>query len=58
VEGWILIKLRIKEQYLTELEKRVDNQIKARDDLPNFTLYGVSDVEAVGAANQGSQRQE
>lgn len=40
-----------KDQYLTELEKRVDTQIKAsEDDLKNFTLYGVSDVEAVGAA--------
>ncbi len=40
-----------KEQYLTELEKRVDKQINASEsDLQNFTLYGVSDVEAVGAA--------
>ncbi|PWB51928.1 MAG: hypothetical protein C3F06_09715 [Candidatus Methanoperedenaceae archaeon] len=40
-----------KDQYLAELEKRVDTQIKAsEDDLQNFTLYGVSDVEAVGAA--------
>jgi len=40
-----------KEQYLTELEKRVDMQINASEnDLQNFTLYGVSDVEAVGAA--------
>jgi len=40
-----------KEQFLTELEKRVDNQINVSEDqLQNFTLYGVSDVEAVGAA--------
>jgi len=40
-----------KEQYLTELEKKVDKQINFSEaQLQNFTLYGVSDVEAVGAA--------
>lgn len=40
-----------KEQYLMELAKRVDRQInRSEEDLENFTLYGVSDVEAVGAA--------
>ena len=40
-----------KEQYLTEIIKRVDKQINfSENDLQNFTLYGVSDVEAVGAA--------
>ncbi|HEY6586243.1 MAG TPA: S16 family serine protease, partial [Candidatus Methanoperedens sp.] len=37
-----------KEQYLTELEKKVDKQINFSEaQLQNFTLYGVSDVEAV-----------
>jgi uncharacterized protein len=40
-----------KEQYLNELEKRVNKQINtSENDLKNFTLYGISDVEAVGAA--------
>ena len=40
-----------KEQYLDEIIRRVDKQINASEnDLENFTLYGVSDVEAVGAA--------
>lgn len=40
-----------KEQFLSELEKRVDKQINVSEDqLKNFTFYGVSDVEAVGAA--------
>lgn len=40
-----------KEQYLMALAKRVDRQInRSEEDLGNFTLYGVSDVEAVGAA--------
>jgi uncharacterized protein len=40
-----------KEQYLTELENRVEKQIQASEsDLENFTLYGITDVEAVGAA--------
>ena len=40
-----------KEQYLNEIVRRVDKQINASEtDLENFTLYGVSDVEAVGAA--------
>jgi uncharacterized protein len=40
-----------KEQYLTELSNKVEKQIQASEsDLQNFTLYGISDVEAVGAA--------
>lgn len=40
-----------KEQYLAGLINRVDKQINASEtDLQNFTMYGVSDVEAVGAA--------
>ena len=40
-----------KEQYLNEIVRRVEKQIKSSEtDLENFTLYGVSDVEAVGAA--------
>ena len=40
-----------KEQYLAGLIDRVDKQINASEtDLQNFTLYGISDVEAVGAA--------
>lgn len=40
-----------KEQYLTELENRVEKQIQVSEsDLENFTLYGITDVEAVGAA--------
>lgn len=40
-----------KEQYLLEITSRVDKQINASEnDLSNFTLYGISDVEAVGAA--------
>jgi uncharacterized protein len=40
-----------KEQYLTELINIVDKQINASEnDLGNFTFYGISDVEAVGAA--------
>ncbi len=40
-----------KEQFLKELVKRVEKQINVSEyDLQNFTLYGVSDVEAVGAA--------
>lgn len=40
-----------KDQYLLELAKRVEGQInRSEEDLKNFTLYGVSDVEAVGAA--------
>ena len=40
-----------KEQYLGEIIKRVDKQINASEnDLENFTMYGVSDVEAAGAA--------
>jgi uncharacterized protein len=40
-----------KEQYLTELENRVEKQIQASEsDLQNFTMYGITDVEAVGAA--------
>ena len=40
-----------KEQYLDEIIRRVDKQINASEnDLENFTLYGVSDVEAAGAA--------
>lgn len=40
-----------KEQFLNELVKRVEKQINVSEyDLQNFTLYGVSDVEAVGAA--------
>ena len=40
-----------KEQYLTELVNKVEQQIQlSESDLDNFTLYGVSDVEAVGAA--------
>lgn len=40
-----------KEQYLTELDNKVEKQIQASEsDLRNFTMYGISDVEAVGAA--------
>lgn len=40
-----------KEQYLTGLENKVEKQIQASEsDLQNFTLYGIFDVEAVGAA--------
>lgn len=40
-----------KEQYLTELENKVEKQIQASEsDLQNFTMYGIDDVEAVGAA--------
>lgn len=40
-----------KEQYLTEIANKVEMQIQASEsDLQNFTLYGISDVEAVGAA--------
>lgn len=40
-----------KEQYLTEIIKRVEKQINlSENDLRNFTLYGISDAEAVGAA--------
>lgn len=40
-----------KEQYLLEIAERVNEQInRSTEDLRNFTLYGVSDVEAVGAA--------
>jgi uncharacterized protein len=40
-----------KEQYITELENRVEKQIQASEsDLENFTMYGITDVEAVGAA--------
>ncbi|MFZ3383437.1 MAG: S16 family serine protease, partial [Candidatus Methanoperedens sp.] len=40
-----------KEQYLDEIIRRVDKQINSSEnDLENFTLYGVSDVEAAGAA--------
>jgi len=40
-----------KEQYLTEIINRVEKQINfSENDLRNFTLYGISDVEAVGAA--------
>jgi len=40
-----------KEQYLTELENKVEKQIQASEsDLQNFTLHGITDVEAVGAA--------
>jgi len=42
-----------KEQYLTELANRVEKQIQASEsDLQNFTLYGISDVEAVELQNQ------
>ncbi|MFZ3059810.1 MAG: S16 family serine protease [Candidatus Methanoperedens sp.] len=40
-----------KEQYLTELVNKVEKQIQSSEsDLSNFTLYGISDVEAAGAA--------
>ncbi len=40
-----------KEQYLTELVSKVENQIQLSEtDLDNFKLYGISDVEATGAA--------
>jgi uncharacterized protein len=40
-----------KEYYLTELTNRVEKQIQASEsDLRNFTMYGITDVEAVGAA--------
>jgi uncharacterized protein len=40
-----------KEQYLTELVSKVEKQIQLSEtDLNNFKLFGVSDVEAVGAA--------
>jgi uncharacterized protein len=40
-----------KEQYLTELVGKVEEQIKlSENSLENFKSYGVSDVEAVGAA--------
>ena len=40
-----------KEQYLNEIINRVEKQINiSESDLQNFTLYGISDVEAVGAA--------
>ena len=40
-----------KEQYLTEIINRVEKQINfSENDLRNFTLYGISDAEAVGAA--------
>ncbi len=40
-----------KEQYLTELVNKVEKQIQlSESDLDSFKLYGISDVEAVGAA--------
>lgn len=40
-----------KEQYLSELVAKVEKQIQlSESDLSSFKLYGVSDVEAVGAA--------
>ncbi len=40
-----------KEQYLTELVNKVEKQIQlSESDLNSFKFYGVSDVEAVGAA--------
>ncbi len=40
-----------KEQYLTELVDKVEKQIRLSEtDLDNFKRYGISDVEAVGAA--------
>jgi len=40
-----------KEQYLTLLTNKVEKQIQASEsDLGNFTMYGINDVEAVGAA--------
>ncbi len=40
-----------KEQYLTELVGNVENQINlSESDLNNFKSYGISDVEATGAA--------
>ncbi|MDP2768114.1 MAG: S16 family serine protease [Candidatus Methanoperedens sp.] len=40
-----------KEQYLTELVNKVENQIKLSEtSLESFKSYGISDVEAVGAA--------
>jgi uncharacterized protein len=40
-----------KEQYLSQLVDKVENQINlSESDLNNFKSYGISDVEAVGAA--------
>lgn len=40
-----------KEQYLTELVNKVEKQIQlSESDLNSFKFYGISDVEAVGAA--------
>jgi uncharacterized protein len=40
-----------KGQYLTELEKKVNDQINSSEaDLDSFKSYGISDVEAIGAA--------
>ncbi|MCX9083754.1 MAG: hypothetical protein OIN87_03025 [Candidatus Methanoperedens sp.] len=40
-----------KEQYLTEIANRVEKQINASEsDLSNFTMHGITDVEATGAA--------
>ncbi len=40
-----------KEQYLTDLVNKTENQIKLSEaELDTFKMYGVSDVEAVGAA--------
>ncbi len=40
-----------KEQYLSQLADEVENQINlSESDLNNFEAYGISDVEAVGAA--------
>lgn len=40
-----------KEQYLTQLLNTVEKQIQGSEsDLSNFTLYGISDMEAAGAA--------
>ncbi len=40
-----------KEQYLEELVNKVEKQIQSSEsDHSNFTLYGISDVEATGAA--------
>ena len=40
-----------KEQYLTDLVDKVENQIlRSESDLDNFKMFGVSDVGAVGAA--------
>jgi uncharacterized protein len=39
-----------KEQYLTQLTNKVEKQIQASEsDLQNFTKYGITNVEAVGA---------